>query len=203
VTNTGTANLVFSAISLGTPGPNANQFLLPGGGTCVTGGTGLAPNGSCSINVSFRPTSGGSKAATLTLTDNAVPATQTVSVSGTGLQGTVSFTSASFSANGGPLQGLFGPLLNFGNLSGPQYAVVTLRNSGNAPVTYTSAAVTGAGAFSKGADSCSGQTVAPNGTCTIRVNFAAPNTALPILAGTLTVVDDALGGQQQLMLSGR
>jgi hypothetical protein len=35
------------------------------------------------------------------------------------------------------------------------------------------------------------------------VNFAAPNTALPILAGTLTVVDDALGGQQQLMLSGR
>ncbi|MDB6162017.1 MAG: multicopper oxidase type 3 [Gammaproteobacteria bacterium] len=205
VTNTGTANLLFTNISA-LSGQNANQFQT-GGGSCAVN-VPVLPGASCTISVAFRPSSRGSKSATLTLSDNAVPGTQTISLSGTGAQGVVLFTSATFSA-GAPLQGLFDLLpgvlpavLNFGNLSGGQFSTVTLTNTGNLPVKYTSATVTGSQLFGKGADSCSGQTVPPNGTCTIRVNFAAPN-GNSLTNGTLTIVDDATGGQQRLSLTGR
>ena len=200
LTNTGTANLVIASITLGTPGTNANQFAQTN--TCPTGGTGLAPSASCTINVTFTPSSSGSKSATLSINDNATPSPQQVSLSGTGtvLQGTVSFDSATF----GTLQTVFGVrTLAFGNQSGAVSSTVTLRNSGTAPINFTSATVGNliGTAFSKTDDTCSGTTVAVGGTCSITVQFVGPagNSAR---LGSLTMVDNATGSPQLLGLSG-
>jgi endoglucanase Acf2 len=47
-------------------------------------GASLAANANCTINVSFKPTASGSRAGTLTVTDNASNGPQTASLSGTG-----------------------------------------------------------------------------------------------------------------------
>jgi hypothetical protein len=78
--------------------------------------------------------------------------------------------SASFTAPGG---GLNSAVLSFGNQTGAVSSTVTYTVSG-APVTFGAATVTGS-AFSKGADSCSGATVASGNSCMITVNFNAPN----------------------------
>ena len=45
----------------------------------------LAPGANCTLSVTFKPTAAGSRSGTLTITDNASPATQTVSLLGTGV----------------------------------------------------------------------------------------------------------------------
>ena len=50
-----------------------------------TCGTSLAARGSCSIQLIFTPTAGGTRTGTLTVTDNAIPNTQTASLTGNGV----------------------------------------------------------------------------------------------------------------------
>jgi hypothetical protein len=57
---------------------------------------------------------------------------------------------------------------------------------GSGSVSFGTAAVTGT-RFSKGADTCSGHTVAGSGTCTITVNFNG--TGNTPRTGTLAVID--------------
>jgi hypothetical protein len=77
LTNTGTTQLALNTVSI------SGNFALASGTTCAHG-TALAPNGKCLINVTFKPTSKGSKSGTVTVTDNALRGTSTVSLSGTG-----------------------------------------------------------------------------------------------------------------------
>ncbi|HEY4446645.1 MAG TPA: Ig-like domain-containing protein [Steroidobacteraceae bacterium] len=206
VNNTGTAPLVFNAAA--TPATaglsiSGNFAIAAAGTTCVSGGT-VAAGGSCSINVTFNPIgSAGAKAGTLTLRDNAGTGTQTVSLTGTATQRTVSFTSVSLgnlsTLPGGQRQ------LAFGDLSGTQTSTVTLTAS-NGPVLFGTASVSNdtGSFFTKGADTCSGATVAAGSTCTIIINFAAPithNTNNPRI-GTLSVPDNAAGTPQTLRLTG-
>ena len=68
-----------------------------------------------------------------------------------------------------------GTTLAYGNKNGLQ-PVETVTLTANAPVTIGTAQVvnqTGT-AFSKGSDSCSGQSLAVGQTCTIQINFNAP-----------------------------
>jgi large repetitive protein len=106
--------------------------------------------------------------------------------------GTVSFTAT----------GLSNGVLAFGNLSGPQSRTVTVTVGATA-VTFDTAAVSNVlgTAFSKGADTCSGNTVAAGGTCSIVVNFNAPANN-SVRAGALTLVDSASTGPQLLGLTG-
>jgi hypothetical protein len=200
VSNTGDAPLVFNAANaVSATGP----FAIAAGSTCANNAT-IAAGSSCVINVTFAsaaPT--GNKTGTLTLRDNAGTLSQTVNLSGTATQVTVAFTAASqgtLSTNGGQRT------LAFGNVSGANTSVVTLTAS-NGAVTFGSASVTnsiGSG-FSKaiGADNCSGHTVPSGGTCTITINFAAPN-GNTNRVGTLTVNDNAptAGSSQTLRLTG-
>jgi hypothetical protein len=75
VTNTGTADVTFTAID------SSTDFF--GSTTCST----LAPGTSCTVTVSFYPNADGVRNSNLTFTDNAVGSPQTVSMSGTGISG--------------------------------------------------------------------------------------------------------------------
>ena len=81
LTNTGTAPLIISRISLG--GASSNSFAQTN--NCPIGGTGLAIGAFCIINVTFTPRQVGPFSATLQVTDNAPGSPQTVNLSGSGL----------------------------------------------------------------------------------------------------------------------
>jgi FtsP/CotA-like multicopper oxidase with cupredoxin domain len=81
LTNSGNAPLSIGTISLG--GTNANQFAQTNNCPVLFNGT-LAPGASCQINVTFRPTARRVRNATVVINDNAVPARQTVPLTGTG-----------------------------------------------------------------------------------------------------------------------
>jgi hypothetical protein len=81
VTNTGTGTLNLTGIALG--GTNPSQYAIAGG-TCPTGASTLAAGGSCTISVTFRPTGGGAKPATLNVNAAFPAASVAVTLSGTG-----------------------------------------------------------------------------------------------------------------------
>jgi len=77
VTNTGTAALTGIAVSLA--GANSAEFAETS--ACPAS---LAAGSSCSISVTFKPVTAGSKSASLSIADNAAPSPQTVALAGTG-----------------------------------------------------------------------------------------------------------------------
>ncbi|MCW2928696.1 MAG: heme peroxidase [Thermoleophilia bacterium] len=82
LSNSGNQLLVISSIALA--GANAGDFQIVSS-TC---GASLAPGASCTVNVRFRPTASGARAAVLRATDNSggtAGATQEVALSGTGI----------------------------------------------------------------------------------------------------------------------
>jgi len=70
ISNPGTAPLVINGLSVGGTGANAKQFTVTNG-NCPIGGAGLAGGGSCTANVTFRPTAAGQENATLNVTVDA------------------------------------------------------------------------------------------------------------------------------------
>ncbi len=137
----------------------------------------------CTISVVFTPTTTGTRNGTLTLTSGAQNTQQTVSLSGTGIQGdlVVSPTSLAFSST---------PL---GTLSASQ--VVTLKNSGSASLSLSGVQIAG---DYKDTNNC-GTTLAVGATCTVSVTFTP--TATGILSGSLTI-SSSVGSPQTIALSG-
>jgi hypothetical protein len=83
LTNVGTSQLTISGIAVS--GGNSGDFAQTN--TC---GATLAPNASCTINVTFTPTNTGARSSSVQVTDNASSSPQSVSLSGTGTGFTVS-----------------------------------------------------------------------------------------------------------------
>jgi len=77
LTNSGTAALTITGITIS--GENASDF-----GQTNTCGASVPSGGSCIITVTFKPTSAGSRAASIKIADNASNTPQTVSLTGTG-----------------------------------------------------------------------------------------------------------------------
>ena len=155
-------------------------------------GSGLAAGASCTLNVTFAPTTDGTRSGTLTITDNnnrVAGSTQTVSLSGTGT-GTA------------PIAGVSPPSLTFssqvvGTTSASQ--PVTLSNTGNATLTISNIATSA----NFGETNTCGGSVAASGSCTINVTFSP--TATGTLTGTLTITDNsdgAAGSLQTVSLTG-
>src|SRR5208337_3933771 len=173
VTNTGTLALDISALTISSGWTQTNNCLPS-----------VAANASCTINVSFQPTTGGSQTGTLSLTDDAVGSPQTVSLSGTGLVPVVSLSATSLSFPG---QTVLNP-------SAPQTLMIS--NTGNGALTPLTLTTTGD--FSQ-TNNCAGS-VAAGASCTISVTFtpSAPGNR----TGTLTLTDNALNSPQTVSLSG-
>ena len=87
LTNNGSAALTISSIAL--TGANPGDFAQTN--TCPASPATLAVNGTCTISVTFNPTALGSRSASVQITDNALDSPESVAVSGTGSNSTISF----------------------------------------------------------------------------------------------------------------
>ena len=189
LTNTGNAALNIGNISLG--GAAAGDFSL-GGGSCAAGAS-VAAGASCTVQASFTPTAAGARAATLTITHNATGGGSSVALSGTGNsvpQATIALSAAS---------------INFGTLlTGTPSAIssITVSNSGQAALTFSSIAVGGANAaiFTRGGSCATTTPLAAGASCTVTLQ-AAP-TAAGAFAASLTLASNAANGSAVIGLSG-
>jgi hypothetical protein len=122
-------------------------------------GTMLGPHASCSITVVFAPAQVGSQTGTLSVSDE--KQTQTVALSGTGLQ------PPAFDVN--PTQVNF-PVQAVSQASAP--ITLTVNNSGGAPMANVGFQIAGpaAGSFSTGSTTC-GATLNKGSGCTVQVIF--------------------------------
>jgi YVTN family beta-propeller protein len=83
VMNTGTSNLTLTSIGP-TAGTDPSDYVLQGLGTCVLG-TPIIPDNSCTISVTFMPTTAGPLTATVAIVDNAADSPQTIALTGIGV----------------------------------------------------------------------------------------------------------------------
>jgi uncharacterized repeat protein (TIGR03803 family) len=185
LTNNGSGNLQFGTASFS--GTNATDFSV--GTTDSCSGQTVAANGSCSVSVTFSPSSIGSESATLTLAESGLPVT--VSLTGTGTTGgviTASLEPASLTFPG-QLAGTPGPA-----------QTVTLTNTSASNVSLRIDSINVTSNFTE-TTNC-GVSLAQGNSCTISVAFAPTTTG--DLTGTLTVQDNAStgNGQQTVALSG-
>ncbi len=101
LTNTGNELLVIN--SIGVAGANASDFLQTNNCGSPIGGfpLALAVGDNCQVNVSFAPTEGGTRAAALTFINNASNSPQTVALSGTAQDFSVTVVSPSQTVSAG------------------------------------------------------------------------------------------------------
>ncbi len=149
-------------------------------------GTQVAASGTCSFDVTFTPAAAGVVNASIVVTDNADPATQSVPVSGDGIILKPTFSPTHLSFGQQPIE----------VPSAPQ--TVTLTNPNVVPLSVTS--VVPSGDFSLSSDNCSGTQVAAGGTCTFAVIFTPTQTGAR--TGKVTVTDNAYVPTQTVALSG-
>jgi hypothetical protein len=164
-------------------GANSADFTLVGY-DCQSGS--IPTGGVCTVSVSFVPTAGGARAATLTLYDNAVGNPHSIGFSGTGI---VSSTDVCYSANS----------LSFGNVhtGSNEVQTLTVTNCGTVALLITNVTLTGTDAaqFSVVGNTCS--SVPTGGTCSVSVRFTptsgGPHTASLMIFGSATGSPQAIG----------
>ncbi|HEY7338728.1 MAG TPA: choice-of-anchor D domain-containing protein [Bryobacteraceae bacterium] len=142
----------------------------------------IASGSSCSISVTFSPTTAGSATGSVTITDNA--GKQIAALSGSGVA-PVTFSPSS---------------LSFGNLAvGSTGAArsVTVTNRMSTALSFSS--IVASGPFAIASNTC-GAGIAASGSCSVGVAFTP--TGLGAATGTLTFTDSAVTSPQMVTLSG-
>jgi len=175
--NTGNVTLNITNVSIA--GTNSGDFSQTN--NC---GPSLSPSATCAISLTFTPAAAGSRNGTLTITDNANPATQTVGLAGIGTVPVVSLSPTSLTFPAQPV----------GTSSSPQG--ITLSNTGSAALTI--AGMAASGDFSQ-TNTC-GSSLATSASCAISVTFTP--TAAGSRSGVLTITDNASPGTQTVGLTG-
>jgi ASPM-SPD-2-Hydin domain-containing protein/centrosomal CEP192-like protein len=178
VTNTGTANLVITAINI-----TGSAFTVPG----VTLPLTIAPGASYTANVVFTPQAVGSASGSASVVSNLASSPTVVPLSGTGVStpiGTLNVSPAS---------------LSFGNVNVGSSASknLTLSNSGTATVNVQSISVTGLG-FSIA--TATPFAVNAGKSTSVSVTFTAQTTGTA--NGTATFVSDAGNSPASVSLTG-
>ena len=176
--NGGTTALTISNVAIS--GTNATDFSQTNNcGTSVAGGA------SCTINVTFKPTSINHRVATLTVTDGA--GSQTTSLSGTGTAASISPKKLTFASQ------------TVGTTSTPQ--VITLTNaSGGTAITITALTIAGADPGDFAQTNTCGTSVPPLKSCTISVTFTP--TVTGNRAATVSITDNAGASPQIVPMTG-
>jgi hypothetical protein len=183
VTNTGTAALTISTVSL--TGANVPAFSQMN--TC---GAPLAVSGTCTISVTFTPPSAGAKSASVSIASNAAGSPSTVSLTGTG-------------SSGAPAISLSAPSIAFGSQTdgvASSAQVITVTNTGTAALTISTVSLTGANvpSFSQ-MNTCSAP-LAVSGTCTISVTFTPPSAGAK--SASVSIVSNAPSSPSTVTLTG-
>jgi len=156
LTNNGASTVNISSTSLS--GTNQGDFSLSND-SCQ--GAAVGPNNTCSVDVTFQPSSNSSESASLDIADDDPSSPQSVPLSGTGV-------ADQFSVAGGPLD--FGDQ-RVGTMSTNQSVIVT--NNTDYAANPAGVSVTGANAGDFAASGCSGSVPGgnTNNTCTVDVDF--------------------------------
>jgi IPT/TIG domain-containing protein len=197
ITNSGTATLNITSITL--TGANPTQFTLgaPTSGTaCVLGVNALTAGNSCNVGVKFSPTNTGAQSANMSVADDAAGSPQTVPLTGTGTVPVASLAPAN---------------IPFGNQNtGTSSATtdVTLTNTGLASMSVTSITLTGTDTtqFTLGAPmtgtACplGAGNLAAGANCRVGVKFAPTTTGAK--SASVSFADDATGSPQTVPLTG-
>ncbi|MFC7761722.1 choice-of-anchor D domain-containing protein [Catellatospora bangladeshensis] len=178
VTNTGTAAASISSITA------ASQF-----GQTNNCGASLAAGASCTVTVTFTPTSAGAKSGNLTVNSNATNPALSVGLTGTG---TTVQQPATLSANPGTIT--FPDTAVGGSVT----RTTQISNTGGTTASISSVTVAGTG-FSLSANGC-GTALAAGASCTVTVAFAP--TSAGARTGTLTVSSSASNPSLSVGLSG-
>jgi serine protease len=184
-TNTGSTSLTMDPASI--TGSNAADFAMP---TDTCSGVVLPPGATCSISVTFTPSTTGARTASLSVPSDASNSPNGVTLSGTGTMPAVSIASASISF----------PTTAVGSSAPAQ--TVTLTNTGTGPLLVGGVSLTGAnpGDFAISADSCSNQTIAPGASCSISVTYTPSATGTR--TANLSIPSNAPGSPHRVDLSG-
>lgn len=181
LTNTGKAAIAISGIALS--GAAATSYI-----DTTTCGTTLAVGASCTIAVTFKPTTTGTLAATLSVTDNALGGRQTVSLTGIG---SAAVAKASLSSTS----------LAFGSQTvavASAAKTITLSNTGGASMTISSYAFSGTNSADFTETTTCVSPLAAGASCTINVVFK------PAAAGSrsATLTINTAGGNVAATLTG-
>ena len=184
VSNTGGVTMHISSLAI-----SGDPDFFTRTNNCVAG-SGVAPGGSCSIQLEFAPQSAGPGSATLTITSDAINNPVSVSISGTGVNP--------------PLASVSPASISFGNLvvgTESPAQTVTVSNTGGSTLHINSLLVSGDPDFFTLTNNCvGGFGVVPGGTCSAQVVF------FPHAAGagsaTLTIGSDAANGPVSVSFSG-
>jgi FtsP/CotA-like multicopper oxidase with cupredoxin domain len=166
-----------------------NQFAIASN-TCTVAASLAANNGTCTVGVIFKPTTNGTKNATLSVALPNGGVTQTAALTGIGASGAVGVLTINPASFGNTALGL------------TNTAIATLRNNGNLPLQYSTITATGAG-FTVTGGSCvtnGNKSVANGNSCNINLtfaptgglNFVSPTT----FSGVLSIADNSgvIGG---------
>lgn len=175
LSNTGLGTLSITNIAITGPFTQTNTC-----GSTVNAGR------SCTLTVTFRPTTAGSITGALSITDNAPLSPQTVRLKGTGTY--VEFNPSTF---------------NFGNQPVATKSLpkkITLSNKGSVAVSITNISILGtnAGDFSQ-TNTC-GTSVAAGASCFITVTFTPSATGKR--TASVSVTDNGGGSPQKVSLAG-
>ena len=175
VTLTNTGNIALTIASILTSGDFAQT------NNC---GASLSAGSSCSISVTFTPTTTGTRTGSLSIADNAPNSPQTVSLTGTGVLPAVTLSPTSLTF----------PTQLVGTTSKAQ--TVTLKNTGLGILKITKGAISGP--FNE-TTNC-GTIVNPGNSCTISVTFK-PKT-IGVVSGSISITDNAPSSPQTISLQG-
>src|SRR5271166_6360996 len=181
LTNTGSAALTISGITISVTNPGDFTLVTPASGTdCRTIGS-VPMGGTCTVAATFTPAALGGRSATISVTDNASGSPHSLALTGMGVfpQATPTPSPVAFGNQ----------ILNLA--SAPQ--TLTLTNGGTATLNLTTVALGGTNAnqfaIANGTTCTNGSTVVAGGTCVVMLTFTP--TALGAQSATITFTDNA------------
>jgi hypothetical protein len=175
LTNTGTATLNITSVVATGDFAQSN--------TC---GSSVIVGGSCTITATFTPTAQDIRTGNVTVTDNAMPNQQIISLSGVGTVVSLSTSQLNFGTQ------------KVGTSSSP--ATITLKNTGSTMLHLTGIALGGTNRVDF-ADRNTCQTgIAPGSSCKIGIRFKP--SGLGLESGYLSISDDGGGSPQMVILTG-
>jgi parallel beta-helix repeat protein len=185
VTNSGGESLILSNFK------TSGDFVVASTSTCSLGKSYVA-GATCNLDVSFLPTVLGTRTGSLVVESNSYPSVATIALSGTGVQVTKPVVSVSTSS------------VNFGDVllgSASSIKVVTITNSGTAPLIFPSAFVIAGDFVSGGTGTCKVNVAyAPNTSCTASLVFKP--SAVGTRIGSLSITSNASTTVQKVSLTG-
>ena len=160
------------------------------GGTCI-GLSSLTSGSTCTLTVTFAPTTTGSRTGSITVGSNASGGSQSITLQGTG------------AAPNGPAASLTPAALSFPDTAAGSTSsalVATLSNTGTAALTISGITLTGTNPSAFVQSSNCGSSLAASSSCTISITFK-PTASGPYSA-TLSVADNVGSSPQTVTLSG-